>query len=160
VGPIGRSKVAWLFGARVAETILASGPKHRINRPDIWMQVIRSDRRKNSCGTGAVHIWVPAFAGTTHSVRAFVDSIFNSGILCRHDSAISPRVSREVFAKTSCLLKFRWRRECRAPNAPAASCVKKQTHELATTVTPEQTRHSPRNGFTAYFALSPVTMLC
>ena len=30
----------------------------RINRPDIWMQAIRSDL-KNSCGTGAVHIWVP-----------------------------------------------------------------------------------------------------
>jgi hypothetical protein len=26
------------------------------NRPDIWMQAIRSDRQ-NSCGTGAVHIW-------------------------------------------------------------------------------------------------------
>src|SRR5207253_10740981 len=38
---------------------------HRINRPDIWTQAIRSDRRKNSCGTGAVHIWVPACAGTT-----------------------------------------------------------------------------------------------
>jgi hypothetical protein len=25
VGPIGRTQVAWLFGARVAETILASG---------------------------------------------------------------------------------------------------------------------------------------
>src|ERR1700704_2674830 len=37
---------------------------NRINRPDIWMQAIRSDQ-KNSCGTGAVHIWVPAFAGTT-----------------------------------------------------------------------------------------------
>src|SRR5882757_3063221 len=37
----------------------------RINRPDIWMQAIRSDLQKNSCGTGAVHIWVPAFAGTT-----------------------------------------------------------------------------------------------
>jgi hypothetical protein len=29
----------------------------------------RSDQTlKNSCGTGAVHIWVPAFAGTTISV--------------------------------------------------------------------------------------------
>jgi hypothetical protein len=27
VGPIGLTKVAWLFGARVAETILASGSK-------------------------------------------------------------------------------------------------------------------------------------
>src|SRR5438045_9466797 len=90
-------KVAWLFGARVAETILASGPKsphqqaghmdasdpikpskkllwhgrweerrvgkrktswpavqsQRINRPDIWTQAIRSNRRKNSWGTEA-----------------------------------------------------------------------------------------------------------
>ena len=30
---------------------------------------------------------------------------------------------------------------------------------VVTTVTPENTRHSPRNGFTAYFALSPVTRL-
>src|SRR5258705_8392713 len=30
---------------------------------------------------------------------------------------------------------------------------------VVTTVTPEITRHSPRNGFTAYFALSPVTRL-
>src|SRR6476660_10321971 len=34
--------------------------------------------------------------------------------------------------------KIRGRRECRALNAPAASCVKKQTHELVTTVTPER----------------------
>ena len=26
---------------------------------------------KNSCGTGAVHIWVPAFAGTTDIERNF-----------------------------------------------------------------------------------------
>ena len=30
---------------------------------------------------------------------------------------------------------------------------------VVTTVTPETTRHSPRNGFTAYFVLSPVTRL-
>jgi hypothetical protein len=35
---------------------------------------------------------------------------------------------------------------------------KKHT-SIVTTVTPEITRHSPRNGFTAYFVLSPVTML-
>src|SRR6478736_3168885 len=34
--------------------------------------------------------------------------------------------------------EIRGRRECRARNAPAASCVKKQTHELVTTVTPER----------------------
>src|SRR6266404_6479219 len=30
---------------------------------------------------------------------------------------------------------------------------------VVTTVTPESSRHSPRNGFTAYFALSSVTTL-
>src|SRR4030088_2264782 len=39
-------KVAGLFGPRDAETILASGPPNRINRPDIWMQAIRSDHQK------------------------------------------------------------------------------------------------------------------
>ena len=54
-----------------------------------WLTAFRSNKY--------LWLWVPAFAGTTHSMRAFVDSIFNSGILCRHDSAISPRVSREFF---------------------------------------------------------------
>jgi hypothetical protein len=32
---------------------------------------------------------------------------------------------------------------------------------VVTTVTPEITRHSPRNGFTAYFALSPaIGLVC
>jgi hypothetical protein len=35
----------------------------------------------------------------------------------------------------------------------------KEHTSIVTTVTPEITRHSPRNGFTAYFALSPVTRL-
>ena len=53
----------------------------RINRPDIWMQAIRSDP-KNSCGTGAVHIWVPDrvrcahLSGTTSVVYPSYDSIF------------------------------------------------------------------------------------
>jgi hypothetical protein len=56
---------------------------------------------------------------------------------------------------------YRGRRECRAPNAPAASrAEKKKRTSVVTTVTPEITRHSPRNGFTAYFALSPVTRFC
>src|SRR5258706_9638360 len=86
-----------------------------------WLTAFRSNKY--------LWLWVPAFAGTTHSMRGFVDSIFNSGILCRHDSAFSPRVSREVLPGTSRLLKFRGRRECRALDAPVASCVKKQTHE-------------------------------
>src|SRR5258706_11705959 len=55
--------------------------------------------------------------------------------------------------------KIRGRRECRAHDAPAASCVKKQTHERSHHGHTGTTRHSPRNGFTAYFALSPVTRL-
>src|SRR5258706_12523307 len=53
----------------------------------------------------------------------------------RH-SATPRRDASEVLQKPSRLLKFRGRRECRALDAPAASCVKKQTHELVTTVTP------------------------
>ncbi len=48
---------------------------------------------------------------------------------------------------------------------PGAQCTRslvcngsKHT-SVVTTGTPEITRHSPRNGFTAYFALSPVTRL-
>src|SRR3981189_2260177 len=54
-------KVAGVFGTRVAENHLGQRSTNRSNRPDIWMQAIRSDQ-KNSCGTGAVHIWVPARA--------------------------------------------------------------------------------------------------
>jgi hypothetical protein len=40
--------------------------------------------------------------------------------------------------------------------ARSLACENKTKHgELVTTVTPEIARHSPRNGFTAYFVLSP-----
>src|SRR5260221_14289683 len=46
------------------KTILASGPPTASTGRTYGCK--RSDQtRKNSCGTGAVHIWVPAFAGTT-----------------------------------------------------------------------------------------------
>src|SRR5437588_10082323 len=48
----------------------------------------------------------------------------------------------------SCPSKNRGRRECRVPNAPAASRAKMKKHdELVTTGSPDQARHSPRNGF-------------
>src|SRR5260221_10185363 len=93
-------EVARLYGTRVAENHLGQRSSDRINRPDIWMQAIRSDQkkllwhggrphmdasdpirpektlvargpstygckrsdqtRKNSCGTGAVQIWIQA----------------------------------------------------------------------------------------------------
>src|SRR5437588_4662434 len=45
------------------------------------------------------------------------------------------------------------------PMHPQPRTQNKKRTSVVTTVTPEITRHSPRNGFTAYFALSPVTRL-
>jgi hypothetical protein len=50
------NKVAWLIGTRVAEAILASGLTSRIDRPDIWMQAIRSDLTKLLCHGGRPHM--------------------------------------------------------------------------------------------------------
>src|SRR2546423_13946763 len=57
-------------------------------------------------------------------------------------------------------LENRGRREDRLPTAPAVSCAKRtvvDAHEH--TGSAETARPSPRNGFTAYFALSPVSGL-
>src|SRR6266404_5573195 len=81
---------------------------------------------------------------------------------CRFQTRLRDLAARfaRVFSGTSRLLKIRGRRECRALDAPAASRANEKKHtSIVTTVTPEITRHSPRNGFTAYFALSPVTTL-
>src|SRR5438132_2294038 len=54
----------------------------------------------------------------------------------------------------------RGRRESRVPTAPAVSCAKRTVigaHEH--TGSAETARLSPRNGFTAYFVLSPVSGL-
>jgi hypothetical protein len=77
----------------------------------------------------------------------------------RHASAIS----RHGFTRVLQIVppsETRGRRECRAPNAPAASHAMKKAYELVTTVTPEITRHSPHNGFNGYFVLSPVIRIC
>ena len=58
-------------------------------------------------------------------------------------------------------LENRGRRECRVPNAPAASRAKSsEAHERSHHGHTGITRHSPRNGFTAYFVLSPATNSC
>src|SRR6202051_990321 len=46
---------------------------------------------KNSCGTGAVHIWVPAFAGTT---RLHTSSVTVTGTWS--DGRCQPRASRAI----------------------------------------------------------------
>jgi hypothetical protein len=75
----------------------------------------------------------PCFRRDDAAYGALAPRIFKTRISNRvirsHGFAISPQVSREVWLKASRLLKFRGRRECRARDAPAASRVKKQTHE-------------------------------
>src|SRR5467141_3821679 len=63
------------------------------------------------------------------------------------------------FARTVSPRENRGRRECRARNAPAASHAMKKAYEHSHHGHTGTTRHSPRNGFTAYFALSSVTTL-
>jgi hypothetical protein len=45
-------EVARLFGTRVAENHLGQRSTNRINRPDIWMQAIRSDQKKTLVARG------------------------------------------------------------------------------------------------------------
>ena len=77
-------------------------------------------------------------------------------------AATAPR-SRGAF-RPSCARNLppspiRGRRECRAPDAPAAACAVVESTRVSHHGHTGNTRHSPRNGFTAYFALSPVTGL-
>jgi hypothetical protein len=78
-------------------------------------------------------------------------------ITVSHSFAISPRISRE-FCSNVPPSSYRGRRECRAPDAPAASRVEKNTRV-------SHHGHAGSPGIpravvlTAYFALSPVTGL-
>ena len=45
-------EVARLYGTRVAENHLGPRSSDRINRPDIWMQAIRSDQKKTLVARG------------------------------------------------------------------------------------------------------------
>ena len=76
------------------------------------------------------------------------------------------RIPAERFSPGLCNLVVplnrRGRRESRAPTAPAVPCAKValRKHTGLTTGTAETSRLSPRNGFTAYFVLSPVSGVC
>jgi hypothetical protein len=78
-------------------------------------------------------------------------------------SSNTPLHSRGVNSPELCMnispLENRGRRECRALNAPAASCVKKQTHERSHHGHTGNHPAFPAQWFTAYFALFPVTRL-
>jgi hypothetical protein len=77
-------------------------------------------------------------------------------ITVRREAAISRRKTARVMQNIS--PENRGRRECRVRAAPAvscANCTRKCAHEH--TGSAETLRHSPRNGFTAYAALSSAT---
>ncbi|SHI10660.1 hypothetical protein SAMN05443248_8247 [Bradyrhizobium erythrophlei] len=75
----------------------------------------------------------------------------------RHTFAISRRVAPEV-CKLISALSIRGRGECRAPDAPAASCALwvVSMHTSIHSEPSENTRHSRTQWFTAYTVLSPV----
>src|SRR5438445_12736799 len=75
-------------------------------------------------------------------------------------SAISRRDFARAIINSSPHPRNRGRRECRVRAAPAISCAKlckNGAHEH--TGSAEAVRHPLRNGFTAYFVLSPVSGL-
>ena len=72
-------------------------------------------------------------------------------------SAFSQRIAPEVCRLFSRPLEIRGRRECRMRAAPAISCANCRKLRTRAYRAAEAIRHSLRNGFTAYNALSPVS---
>ena len=70
---------------------------------------------------------------------------------------LAARMASELITEKA--LDHRGRRECRARNAPAASGANEKSTRVSHHGHTGTTRHSPRNGFTAYSALSSVTTL-
>ena len=123
------------------------------------------------------HLVVPRKQGPIATVRScsskVVDRFFQTISAAAYGSRRSPgrrgdRVCvrdlaawfRPRFSKFVVPLENRGRRESRVPTAPAVSCAKRtviDAHEH--TGSAETARLSPRNGFTAYFVLSPVSGL-
>jgi hypothetical protein len=80
-------------------------------------------------------------------------SLFKQHSFSRHNITISRRDAPEPCIYLS---PNRGRRECRALGAPAASCAVCWAHtSVVTTVTPEITRHSLRNGFNGFLRALP-----
>src|ERR1700719_3061323 len=67
-------EVARLFGTRVAENHLGHRSTDRINRPDIWMQAIRSDPEKTLVARGPSTYGSPRSRGRQTSREIFMAS--------------------------------------------------------------------------------------
>jgi hypothetical protein len=81
-----------------------------------------------------------------------------AGDVATNMASRSRGAKRPKFCTNGVPRKNRGSRECRVRAAPAVSCakiVRKNAHEH--TGSAETLRHPPRNGFTAYAALSPAT---
>jgi hypothetical protein len=134
------AKVAGVFGTRVAENHL--GQRSPTAPTGRTYGCKRSDQTiKNSCGTGAVHIWVPAFAGTTRCVFPFSRQAFARVLQFR-----SRPLKNEGAGKTGCAPH---------PRSRVQWATEKDAHEQ--TGSAETLRPSLRNGLTAYAVLSLVT---
>jgi hypothetical protein len=109
--------------------------------------------------------WVPAFAGTTRNMACSRCKVSRPTAQPLHSRAFLARIAsrsrgafRPGYAVSLASSAIRGRREDRVRAAPAVSCAKcasKNAHEH--TGSAEAVRPSLRNGFTAYFELSPVT---
>jgi hypothetical protein len=115
----------------------------------------RNDRHAGAVVASArepIHLATPGKNGLRRRFAPRNDARFT------HAFAFSRRDAPELCRK-SFALQRRGRGECRVPNAPAAWCallvvsMHTSIHSGGTGII----RHSPRNGFTAYSALSPVT---
>jgi hypothetical protein len=99
-------------------------------------------------------------AGKTHFAH-YRFHFSNRPAVHRHNFAISRR-TRPSLAINIAHSESRGRRECRAPNAPAASCVKSKKHtSIVTTVTPDSPGIPRAMVLTAYIVLSPaIGLVC
>ncbi len=91
-------KVAGVFGARVAENHLGQRSTDRINRPDIWMQAIRSDLEKLLRHGGRPHMGPVVrrdddLVKLTHDSAAF-KSKFKSAACSGSIDRFRPRIFR------------------------------------------------------------------
>src|SRR3979490_1631332 len=84
-------EVAGVFGTRVAENHLGQRSTNRTNRPDIWMQAIRSDHQKTLAARGPSTYGSRRFAGTTgrhHHRVAFCHVFCLAASFCRSGALI------------------------------------------------------------------------
>ena len=138
------------------------------------------------CFNQHLWLWVAAFAGTTPTVMGSQIQFSNSrqpslraqakqsiffhcctkaGLLrfARNDDQTQLRDLAARFARVLPVnfppFGIRGRRECRTLGASAAACAVVESTRVSHHGHAGNVRHSPRNGFTAYFVLSPVTGL-